>query len=335
MLGVSLSLALLFAATANARLQADKVAVIINDADPLSVKIGRYYAQARGISPFNIARITLPHDRVVLSSGDFKQLQRRIRDQIAPDTEAYVLTWRSPYRVDCMSITSAFTFGFARRYCASGCRPTAPNPYFNSPVPSAYRKFRMRLTMTIAAENFEQAKNLIDRGVAADNSQPRGDAYLVITGNKARDTRAGVFEATQDAFGYRLNTYIVNATGIQAKDNVMFYFTGTISVPYLDSLTFLPGAIGDHLTSHGGRLTGSNQMNAIEWLKAGATGSYGTVVEPCNFPQKFPNPKILLEHYLNGDTLVEAYWKSVVWPGQGIFIGEPLSAPYARDKIDG
>jgi len=69
-------------------------------------------------------------------------------------------------------------------------------------------------------------------------------------------------------------------------------------------------------------------MSALRWLEAGATASYGTVVEPCNFPQKFPDPGVAMRHYLDGDTAVEAYWKSVVWPGQGLFIGEPLARPY-------
>jgi len=54
------------------------------------------------------------------------------------------------------------------------------------------------------------------------------------------------------------------------------------------------------------------------------------VVEPCNLPQKFPHPAVLARHYLRGDTLIEAYWKSVQMPGQGIFIGEPLAAPFRR-----
>jgi uncharacterized protein (TIGR03790 family) len=92
----------------------------------------------------------------------------------------------------------------------------------------------------------------------------------------------------------------------------------------------LPGAVADHLTSAGGILTGSYQMSALEWLKAGATGSYGTVVEPCNFPEKFPNPGVLMGYYLKGSTLIEAYWKSVAEPGQGIFVGEPLAKPFAK-----
>ena len=43
-----------------------------------------------------------------------------------------------------------------------------------------------------------------------------------------------------------------------------------------------------------------------------------------------PNPAVLLRHYVQGDSAIEAYWKSVAWPAQGLFIGEPLAAPYAR-----
>ena len=62
---------------------------------------------------------------------------------------------------------------------------------------------------------------------------------------------------------------------------------------------------------------------------SGATASFGNVTEPCNIAQKFPNIKVLLRHYLQGDSILEAYWKSVAMPGQGLFVGEPLARPYA------
>jgi hypothetical protein len=82
-------------------------------------------------------------------------------------------------------------------------------------------------------------------------------------------------------------------------------------------------------------------MSSLRWLEAGATASYGTVSEPCNHWQKFPNPTVLLKHYVQGNSAIEAYWKPA-WPGreeksglQGAsrrsdsFIGEPLAArPY-------
>jgi uncharacterized protein (TIGR03790 family) len=69
-------------------------------------------------------------------------------------------------------------------------------------------------------------------------------------------------------------------------------------------------------------------MSALRWLEAGATGSYGTVREPCAYPQKFPDAAVLIRRYTRGETLIEAYWKSVSSPGEGVFIGEPLAAPW-------
>lgn len=126
-----------------------------------------------------------------------------------------------------------------------------------------------------------------------------------------------------------LPTEIVKANALENRSDVMFYFTGLTHVPSLDSNRFLPGAIADHLTSAGGELFGGSQMSSLAWLEAGATGSYGAVVEPCNFPAKFPLPGIVMAHYLQGETLIEAYWKSVQMPGQGLFIGEPLARPFA------
>ena len=114
-------------------------------------------------------------------------------------------------------------------------------------------------------------------------------------------------------------------------ERVLIYQTGLAWVEGLEGVDFVPGALADHLTSFGGRLDGEGgQMSALAWIDAGATASYGTVSEPCARVQKFPHPQLLLLHYLQGSTAIEAYWKSVAWPAQGLFIGEPLAAPFAR-----
>jgi len=125
---------------------------------------------------------------------------------------------------------------------------------------------------------------------------------------------------------------LVKANFIQNRNNVLFYFTGIEHVKALNTIQFFPGAIADHLTSAGGDLFGKIQMSILRWLEAGATGSYGAVAEPCNFPEKFPRPGVVIDHYLRGERLIEAYWKSVAWPGQGLFVGEPLAAPFASRR---
>jgi uncharacterized protein (TIGR03790 family) len=264
-----------------------------------------------------------------LPSTTFKLVYETVREQTPPGVQAYALTWISPERVNCMSITSAFALGYATRHCAKGCLAIAPNPYFNSASTAPFDDFRIRPSMSLAATTIENAKFLIDRGVQSDFSAPAARAYLLITADKARNSRRHSFALAKQQLSAQIPVIIEHGAGIRDRYDIMFYFTGSARVPFLDSIGFLPGAIADHLTSAGGRLRKSPQMSALRWLEAGATGSYGTVVEPCNFPQKFPNPALAMKYYLDGDTLIEAYWKSVNWPGQGIFIGEPLAKPYA------
>lgn len=193
----------------------------------------------------------------------------------------------------------------------------------------------MRLAMMLAGRGFAEVRALIDRGVASDGTYPRGTAYLLLTTDKARDSRVLLYPMAESAGAGLIKIEMLKQNSLTDRNDVMFYFIGLSSVAGLETLRFPAGAIADHLTSFGGMLTDSSQMSALRWLEAGATGSFGTVVEPCNFPQKFPDPAILIRRYVGGETLIEAYWKSVAWPGQGVFIGEPLAAPYRRADSGG
>ncbi len=119
-----------------------------------------------------------------------------------------------------------------------------------------------------------------------------------------------------------------------SKSDILFYFTGLSGVPAIETNTYRPGAVADHLTSYGGQVPTSWQMSVVEWLAAGATASYGTTVEPCNYLSKFPDPRVLLPHYYRGASVLEAYWKSVAAPGEGLFVGEPLARPYRSADIE-
>ncbi len=304
------------------------LAVIINTSDPLSVAIGDYYVRRRHIPRTNVVRVHFDYQRDDLPATEFAPLKASIDARVPKHVQAFALTWARPYRVGCMSITSAFAFGFDTKYCAAGCNLTWPDPYFNSSVTKPYDDLHVRPTMSIAAADFDHAQALIERGVRADRTEPRGTAYLLATDDTARNSRAPQYPLTVPVARPRVNVELVHDAGIKNRPDVLFYFIGAQTVPTLDTNRFLPGAIADHLTSYGGMLTDSPQMSSLRWLEAGATGSYGTVVEPCSFPSKFPNIAVLLSFYLAGETLIEAYWKSVLMPGQGLFIGEPLASPF-------
>ena len=59
------------------------------------------------------------------------------------------------------------------------CAVSGRSPYYRSPSRWPYRDHGIRPTMMLAAESLDDAKRLIDRGLAADGSFPPGTAYLV------------------------------------------------------------------------------------------------------------------------------------------------------------
>ena len=311
-------------------LQPNQLAIVINDDDPNSVQVGDYYRKRRHIPAANVVHVNIagkPHE---ISRARFQELKEEIDSKLSPQVQAVLMIWTAPYKVECNSITGAYTMGFDPTPCAHTCAQGSASAYFNSSSGKPYTDLKMRISMLLPTESVAQAKALIDRGIASGFRIVPATAYYLVTSEKARNSRILFFPPDGKIEARELTTKRLRADALENAHDVMIYETGMAQVAKLDTLKFLPGALADHLTSLGGDLLGDGQMSALRWLEAGATASYGTVSEPCNFWQKFPNPMILLEHYVQGNSAIEAYWKSVAWPAQGIFIGEPLAAPYHR-----
>ncbi|HEY4209987.1 MAG TPA: TIGR03790 family protein [Steroidobacteraceae bacterium] len=304
------------------------LAVIINLSDPLSVAIGEYYIRARHVPAANVGRVRFDPRRDEIPGDEFRALQASIDQTLGARVQAYALTWARPYRVGCISITSAFAMGLEPTYCASGCTATPVSPYYDAHTSRPYTELHIHPTMSIAANDFQAAKKLIDRGIQSDGRGQSGIAYLASTDDAPRNVRAVEYGRSALELRDRVPIRLIRDSPRQVAEDAMFYFVGAASVQQMGRIHFLPGALADHLTSFGGMLTDSPQMSSLRWLEAGATGSYGTVVEPCNFLGKFPNVTVAMSHYIAGETLIESYWKSVAMPAQGLFIGEPLAAPY-------
>jgi uncharacterized protein (TIGR03790 family) len=320
------------------RLSNKDIGLVINTADPYSVDVGEFYIHARKLSPEQILRIELPV-RPTLTPEEFEPLKVAIDAHFGAQTQALALAWTTPYAVSCNSITGALALGYDAGLCADAshsCAPSKLSPYFNARTARPFTDLKMRPSMLLAAPDVAAARRLIERGVGADRSlglrgEPPAHAYYTITTDRARSSRAPLFPPPGAVRNAGIVIHVEKTQAIEHVDRVMLYETGATRVDKLDTIGWLPGALADHLTSFGGVLDSKNgQMSAIEWISAGATASYGTVSEPCSHPQKFPHPQVLLLHYLQGSTAIEAYWKSVAWPLQGVFIGEPLAAPFAK-----
>ena len=313
-------------------LQPQQLGLLINDNDSESVILGDYYRKWRRIPSKNIVHLNVSKI-VQLTRNEFLPLKAQVDAALSSAVQALAIAWTIPSRVECNSITSAFALGFMNDPCTKGtCSWATANPYYQSNSTKPFIDFGMRPAMMLAAVNLNQAKQLIDRGITSDETHPNGHAYIMNTTDRIRSLRARNFPTSN--LGKKLSPYIdvqvKRANWIERTNDTLFYFQGLQSVKNIRENVFPPGAVGDHLTSYGGMLTDSYQMSALQFIAGGTTGTFGTVSEPCAYAEKFPNPSIMISHYTKGETLIEAYWKSVKQTFQGEFVGEPLANPWKR-----
>ncbi|MBP7844026.1 MAG: TIGR03790 family protein [Proteobacteria bacterium] len=319
-------------------LTSNQIGLLVNTQDPQSVEVANYYQLKRNIPESNILRIALSSSLgdPDISSGDLINLQTQISNQMPSSVQALVISWTTPWRVPGEnSITSAIGLNLAYDSIGCGIR-SAINYPVNAKNP--FQNYNIRPTMMLAGQSVEEVKALIDRGISADDSFPTGDIYTIRTSDSTRSnprfsdflTSSNLWNFTNGLRSYFIDNSTSNSSNyLQNVEDILLYQTGLTTVPQISSNHYLPGAIADTLTSYSGIITGPNsQMSALRWLEAGLTASYGTVTEPCAYSQKFPKTSLFLESYFSGDTLVEAYWKSVKVPMQGLFIGEPLAKPF-------
>jgi uncharacterized protein (TIGR03790 family) len=331
-------------------IQPTEVALIVNNQDSQSLNVAAYYRQVRNIPAENVIEVSFPAGSTSITQPDFEVIKAQVDTAVnaLPDIQALVITWTEPWMVKeidttkGMSITSAFALGFHIDYyndTSQVCEATRETSYYNTDSVRPFNDFGLRPAMMLAGTGEQNVIDLIDKAVASDQSFPEGDGYFIRTTDVNRsDSRFRTFINTFDSFNRTdalAMNYIDNSAGVASGNylsntpDVLFYFTGLAAVPEINTNGYAAGAVADHLTSFGGRLTGPNgQMSALRWLEAGAIASYGTVIEPCNFAGKFTHTTNFVSPYFSGATVLEAYWKSIRSPGEGVFVGDPLTRPF-------
>ena len=196
---------------AGGSIESATLAVIVNDVDPLSRRIGAYYAQQRHIPEKNLIHVSFAAGRPGMTRGEFEQIMSTVNARVPNPVQSYALAWTEPYRVGCMSITTAFAAGYDEAFCAKGCKATRPSPYFNTDSRRPHDDYGWRPAMLLAGRSFDDVKALIDRGVAADGTYPRGTGYLVSTNNAARNVRSrfypGIMLMQSDRFSFELISF--------------------------------------------------------------------------------------------------------------------------------
>ncbi len=329
------------------------IAVVINQNSTNSIQLANAYCEQRCVPPQNVLRLTNQWSggSVSCTVDEFQNelcgpllnmLQsRNLTNQI----QFVLLSMDLPYVVvgtnGLNSTTSALFYGFKPDTAPPSGLPAScslpddsTNSYAFSELPFAEAApdtapTNSFLAVMLTDSTLAGAELILNRGVASDSSFPTQTVCLAKTSDTARNVRYVEFDnaifdthVRGDYSMVRTNTDSTSFTNLLGLETGLTEFA-------LPANAFVPGAMADNLTSFGGYLFNpTGQTTLLAFLDAGAAGSYGTVIEPCNYPQKFPNP---LNYFYQdrGFSLAEACYQSIQNPYQGVMVGEPLSAPFA------
>ncbi len=195
------------------------------------------------------------------------------------------------------------------------------------------------LATTWGYSNSEQeAIHQLKLSVAADFSRPSGVFYFTSTKDVRSRTRVPNFQIAIDQLQQMGLKAEVVETHLPQRASIAGCMIGIANYEWSSANnTIQPGAICDNLTSFGGMLAEPSQTKLTDFLRYGAAGSSGTVVEPFALQVKFPHP-LLHVYYAQGYTLAEAFYLSVQAPLQLLIVGDPLCRPWAASPqlhVDG
>lgn len=237
-------------------------------------------------------------------------------------------------------LTGTLQHSELNRYSAGANNPVwfdSSATYLNGQVsndPEARRYF-LGVMLGYTGENgntLDELLDMVDRSVAADGTRPSGTFYFMDNqADSARNVRAPSFgnTVTQLASAGAVGEILSGKLPSHRHDclGIMSGFANS-NLENAD-LTIIPGAFCDHLTSYAATFDTSSQMKVASWIRTGASGSVGTIEEPCNILGKFPKANTH-PTYFKGLSLGEAALRGLsLVPFQGLIYGDPLTRPWA------
>jgi uncharacterized protein (TIGR03790 family) len=310
-----------------------RVLVVANRNSPASLEAAAIYAAARNLPPANVLSLPLS-STITFSQNNFeKELAAPLRDRLqalAPAVDFVVLARDVPYRVGSLASTAAILFGgveqVTNRHWYSG-----REDFFEAAVP--YYMHNLQPATVLSGYTIADIEKLVYRSRNFHAVPKRAGTFYFCLGEGPRGNRNGQIDAAVALLRRQgFNAVRVESPNISNRHDVLGQFTGSKSLN-LASNTYLPGSIIDNMTSLGGYLLeDTNQMSVLSFLQHGASGSYGTVVEPTNRLDRWADYTIAAR-YAAGFNLIESYLQTIRDMSVGTVVGDPLTAPFARPSL--
>ncbi|HEY8241433.1 MAG TPA: hypothetical protein VIH35_08300, partial [Kiritimatiellia bacterium] len=339
-----------------------EIAVLVNKNSQASIEIANHFIHLRKIPPQNVVFLSLP-DSVLASAAEISPedftaqiwdpARKAIRDRRIED---HILAWiysaDFPVRITSDPPVSLQGITLVRNKLPDAEQITGGtylSPLFRGPDklngPSGESITLERFTPLLLGSmplpsmmlaytgargmTTEQAIHCLKQGTASDRSLPSDGVYFVTNDNIRSTCRAWQYPSAQSDL-QRLGVASEITTGMPGRARaVIGLLSGTVTVDAPGSGTYLPGAMAEHLTSFAAFFHDPDQSVLTEWLRAGATASAGTVVEPRSIWTKFPAARFFA-HYASGCTMIESFYESIRCPLETLLVGEPLARPWAQ-----
>ena len=339
-----------------------EIIVVVNGNSNESVKLARKYAVMRSVPRMNIIRLSTPDlkaESFSISPAEFTRMIWRPVNKIISERglEDRVLAWvystGFPLRVETMPHMSIQGITFVRnsvpesREIQKGlyrsdlfAGPDSPWEKGNmSQTFDVYRRWlgdEMPLPSMLLGYSGKRGNtageitSCLKKGGASDGTAPGGTVYFV----KSEDIRSRCRHwqypaASRELRGEGIESVLLDRFPENRKD-IIGLMMGSASVQPDSAGYFLPGAMGEHLTSAAAIFDSAGQTKLSAWIKAGATASAGTVTEPLSIWKKFPCARFFV-HYARGCTVMESFFQSVRCPLQIVFAGDPLASPWSAN----
>ncbi len=345
----------------SAGLDSHEVLLLVNENSARSMEVANHFAHIRRVPPRNIVYLNLP-DRVLEPAAEFTPTEfdqyiwtpaqkvvstRELTNQIL----AWVYSVDFPVRITTDPPVSITGLTFLRNQLPADrneiYRGRYLSPLYAGPDPDGratpgasfirYRESlegRMPLPAMLLGfcgargNTVDEVLQTIQYGHLADRSSPAGTIYW-ITGTDIRaEMRNWQFpQVLEEVQAANVRADVSDEAPVNLP-GIMGLQMGRATVRTDRSGRHLPGSMAEHATSHAAEFHLPIQTKITDWIRAGATGSAGTVTEPYAVWTKFPHARFF-GHYVRGLSMIESFYLSLRSPAQTLLLGEPLTRPWA------
>lgn len=333
---------------------ATAVVVIVNDAVPESVEIGKHYCAVRKVPEANICHLNAPREEEITWTVFLEKVLGPFLGHLDKFPEAIfvVPTYGVPVKIRNEKSDrnpEARPSGLGNSACVDAELALALQPdheieaWIDNPLFRKDRRItredRYLMVSRLDGPTPAIARALVDKAVYAETYGPRGIAWLDTRGLQEDGGSYGSTDCEM-----RLCLPVWDTYGIEHKDedtqtlidvstcsDALFYwgwYTGTYNgtKPFI----FNVGAVGAHLHSFS---AGTIRSDRAQWvgplLAHGITCTMGTVYEP--FTIGFPAMNIVYDRMLKGYTWGEACAMAArINSWMCVYVGDPLYAPWSK-----